>query len=59
MVGRETRQFLRDLGDNNSKDWVEANRDRWNATHENSIAIVNQFINHAERAARPIADFLN
>ena len=48
MVRGETLQFLRDLGDNNSKDWVDANRDRWNATRENFIAIVNQFIDHAE-----------
>ena len=49
MVQGETLQFLRDLGDNNSKGWVDANRDRWNATRENFIAIVNQFIDHAER----------
>lgn len=49
MVRSETLQFLRDLGDNNSKDWVDANRDRWDATRENFIAIVNQFIDHAER----------
>lgn len=49
MVRAETLQFLRDLGDNNSKDWVDANRDRWNATRENFIAIVNQLIDYAER----------
>ncbi len=48
MVRAETLQFLRDLGENNSKAWVDANRERWNATRENFIAIVNQFIDHAE-----------
>ncbi len=49
MVRRDTLQFLRDLGENNSKAWVDANRDRWNATRENFIAIVNQFIDRADR----------
>jgi uncharacterized protein (TIGR02453 family) len=49
MVRAETFQFLRDLQDNNSKAWVDANRDRWNATRENFITIVWKFINHAER----------
>jgi uncharacterized protein (TIGR02453 family) len=49
MVRAETLQFLRDLGENNSKAWVDANRDRWDATRENFIAIVNQFIDHADR----------
>ena len=49
MVRGDTLQFLRDLQENNSKDWVDANRARWDATRENFIAIVNQFIDHAER----------
>jgi uncharacterized protein (TIGR02453 family) len=49
MVRAQTLQFLRDLGENNSKDWVDANRDRWDATRANFIAIVNQFIQHADR----------
>jgi uncharacterized protein (TIGR02453 family) len=49
MVRAETLQFLRDLGENNCKSWVDANRDRWNATRENFIEIVNQFIESADR----------
>ena len=49
MVRAETLRFLRDLGENNSKAWVDANRDRWDATRENFIAIVNQFIDNAGR----------
>ena len=49
MVRAETLRFLRNLGENNSKDWVDANRDRWDATRENFIAIVNQFIDNADR----------
>lgn len=49
MVRAETLQFLRDLEENNSKAWVDANRDRWNATRENFISIVCKFIDHAER----------
>jgi uncharacterized protein (TIGR02453 family) len=49
MVKAETFQFLRDLERNNSKPWVDANRDRWNATRENLISIVRQLIDHADR----------
>lgn len=49
MVRPETLRFLRDLGENNSKAWVDAYRDRWDATRENFIAIVNQFIDNADR----------
>ena len=55
MVRAETLQFLRDLGENNSKAWVDANRDRWDATRENFIAIVNQFIDNAVRYDARIA----
>ena len=48
MVRAETLRFLRDLGENNSKAWVDANRDRWDATRENFIAIVDQFITNAD-----------
>jgi uncharacterized protein (TIGR02453 family) len=49
MVRAETLSFLRDLGENNSKAWVDANRDRWDAIRENFIVIVNQFIESADR----------
>jgi uncharacterized protein (TIGR02453 family) len=49
MIRAETLSFLRDLGENNSKAWVDANRGRWDATRENFIAIVNQFIESADR----------
>lgn len=49
MVRPETFQFLRDLQNNNSKAWVDANRDSWDAARENFISIVWQFINHAKR----------
>lgn len=55
MIRAETLQFLRDLGKNNSKAWVDANRDRWDATRENFIAIVNQFIDNAGRYDARIA----
>lgn len=55
MVRAETLRFLRDLGENNSKAWVDANRDRWDATRENFIAIVNQFITNAGRYDARIA----
>lgn len=55
MVRPETLQFLRDLGDNNSKAWVDANRSRWDATRENFIAIVNQFIDNDDRYDARIA----
>ena len=55
MVRAETLQFFRDLGENNSKAWVDANRDRWDATRENLIAIVNQFIDNAGRYDARIA----
>lgn len=55
MVRAETLQFLRDLGENNSKAWVDTNRDRWDATRENFIAIVNQFIDHSGRYDARIA----
>lgn len=55
MVRAETLQFLRDLGDNNSKAWVDANRERWDATRENFIAIVNEFIVNADRYDARIA----
>ncbi len=49
MVEAKTLQFLRDLGDNNSKSWVDANRNSWDAARQNFISIVQQFIAHAER----------
>lgn len=55
MVRAETLRFLHDLGENNSKAWVDANRDRWDATRENFIAIVNQFIASAGRYDARIA----
>lgn len=55
MVRAETLRFLRDLGENNSQAWVDANRDRWDATRENFIAIVNQFIDSAGRYDARIA----
>jgi uncharacterized protein (TIGR02453 family) len=55
MVRAETLQFLRDLGENNSKAWVDANRDRWDSTRENFIALVNQFIDNAGRYDARIA----
>lgn len=55
MVRAETLRFLRDLGENNSKAWVDANRDRWDATRENFIAIVDQFITNADRYDARIA----
>ena len=55
MVRAETLQFFRDLGENNSKAWVDANRHRWDATRENLIAIVNQFIDNAVRYDARIA----
>lgn len=55
MVRAETLRFLRDLGENNSKAWADANRDRWDATRENFIAIVNQFIDNAGRYDARIA----
>lgn len=55
MVRAETLRFLRDLGENNSKAWVDANRDRWDATREKFIAIVNQFIDNADRYDARIA----
>lgn len=55
MVRAETLRFLRDLGENNSKAWVDANRDRWDATRENFIAIVDQFITNAGRYDTRIA----
>lgn len=55
MVRAETLRFLRDLGENNSKAWVNANRDKWDVTRENFIAIVNQFIENADRYDARIA----
>ena len=55
MVRAETLRFLRDLGENNSKAWVDANRDRWDATRENFIAIVDLFITNADRYDARIA----
>ncbi len=55
MVRAETLQFLRELGENNFKAWVDANRDRWDDTRENFIAIVKQFIDNADRYDARIA----
>ena len=43
-ISFETLQFLRDLGENNNREWFNSNKDRYLVAHENMISFVDELI---------------
>lgn len=47
MIDAKTFRFLRDLGNNNSKAWVDDHRAEWNAARDNFVSVASRFTEHA------------
>jgi uncharacterized protein (TIGR02453 family) len=44
MINPDTLQFLTDLSQNNNREWFQANKERFDAAHENVIEFAGEFI---------------
>ncbi len=44
MINQQTLDFLKELADNNNRDWFQANKDRYEKARENVIEFVTKLI---------------